>query len=1102
MIITKTITKKILENLVYESFLKLGTFFSSTLLDSLKLIGFQYATNSGISINIEDLKTPYIKTELINLTSSKIELTNSKWQQGFFSDTERFQTIIDNWNNASDFLKDQIVYYYQNYDPANKLYIMAFSGARGNISQVKQLVGMRGLMADQEGTIIDLPIQSNFREGLSSIDYIISSYGARKGIVDTALKTADSGYLTRRLIYVAQDIIIREKNCNTKTGITFFLNKTNNKKNLLGRTLLKTFNNLEEINKYYNYKNKIITKFLLNNLEKNNITAIQFGSILTCSSLGSVCQSCYGFDLASQKLINLGEAVGIIAAQSIGEPGTQLTMRTFHTGGVFTSEIVQQQIAKFSGKLNFPSNLKSFFYRTQQGFNVIKLQTENQFELSNWKGKKQKIYLETGSYLYLKKYNFYKKGEIIAEFTTESILPTTKRLKPVYTPIEGEIFVQNLTIQKFQNKYGNKLIGKNSSLVSVGNGKIFLLPKEAKLNTIKTLNQNHGLFSLKIVTPFPGIISFTNSYFFLISNKQKYILNFESLKSQIKGVHKKFNFFFKNYQYLDSYSLLINILYYSNQNYSLKKIKFKNYIQENTKINQKNYFYKKFYILIITNKHLHNIYIDTKESLKFIKKIYKKDLKKDNLQIFPLKTQILPNLFSYQSGILLKQIGMKFSFQNIFSFFLNDKVLLYHKPNSVIMSKTLIASLINNIQQTTDIVQGLPKIEEIIEARIPERKALLNKNSTIFFGYYYYKQNEIYDKVIIRYYKNAISLIFGKKDINHLNFYKNLEKQTEENQEKFFYLLNFHNLKIKNNFIFFNEAIYKTKQLPLIYFSLLKKFSKKKDFINIWKEISLTSNNSFNINKSLKNQNYSKIKKIFKLQDKKKNQLLLLTKKNNILQLNKVLPFSFRKISYNTKLNLKIGTYLDIATPITEGFIDIHSILDILYEYHLLFDNTLESVSKTLNKCQLLLVNAIQAIYYSQGVNISSKHIEIIIKQMTSKIVIEHSGDSPLLPDEIINFSLMKEIYNSLKNTKSKYKLPFFKPVIKSVTTISLNKEGILTSASFQETKKVLTKAAIEGVNDWLRGLKESIIIGKLIPAGSAFLNYKNYLDNIYFFQK
>ena len=238
MLLNRTVNKKILETIVHETFSNFGTITSSSLLDSLKLLGFYYATNAGISISIEDLKTPDLKKHFIKNANDETYLASEQWQQGLVSDTERFQSIIDSWNIATESLKNRIIDYYQKFDPANNLYIMAFSGARGNMSQVRQLVGMRGLMSDQEGKIIDLPIKANFREGLSSIDYIISSYGTRKGIVDTALKTADSGYLTRRLIYIAQDLVIREVDCQTKTGVLILLNKKSNITNLIGRNLI------------------------------------------------------------------------------------------------------------------------------------------------------------------------------------------------------------------------------------------------------------------------------------------------------------------------------------------------------------------------------------------------------------------------------------------------------------------------------------------------------------------------------------------------------------------------------------------------------------------------------------------------------------------------------------------------------------------------------------------------------------------------------------------------------------------------------------------------------------------------------------------------
>ena len=216
----EVINKKKLQQLMYFAFQNYGIIKSSIIADRVKNLTFHYATISGISLNVEDLRVPYKKRALIGLTNSEVSLTEQNYTTGNITTVERFQKIIDIWNNANNVLKDDVLTYFRESDPLNPLYIMAFSGARGNISQVRQLVGMRGLMADPQGQIIDLPIQSNFREGLKVTEYIISSYGARKGLVDTALRTADSGYLTRRLVDVAQDIIVREEDCLTKEGLS------------------------------------------------------------------------------------------------------------------------------------------------------------------------------------------------------------------------------------------------------------------------------------------------------------------------------------------------------------------------------------------------------------------------------------------------------------------------------------------------------------------------------------------------------------------------------------------------------------------------------------------------------------------------------------------------------------------------------------------------------------------------------------------------------------------------------------------------------------------------------------------------------------------
>src|SRR6476659_625929 len=338
--INQKIDKKTLDVLITQVLNQFGMKYTVSLVDSLKTLGFRYATNGGISIGLEDLKIPSDKKSLVLEAQEEIVQINEDWKNSLVTDIERFQKIIDSWNNASESLKTRIVDFFQTSDPLNSIYMIAFSGARGNISQVRQLVGMRGLMADQKGQIIDLPITANFREGLSSADYIISSYGARKGIVDTSLRTADSGYLTRRLVEIGQDVIIREMDCQVPFGMKIdFSFYKNLDMTLMGRVLART---ITFKGKVLLSKNTIIDRRILNQIKGYRLKKLYIRSPMTCQAYRTICQYCYGWNLAYHNLVNLGDAVGVIAGQSIGEPGTQMTMRTFHTGGIFTTEVGQQ----------------------------------------------------------------------------------------------------------------------------------------------------------------------------------------------------------------------------------------------------------------------------------------------------------------------------------------------------------------------------------------------------------------------------------------------------------------------------------------------------------------------------------------------------------------------------------------------------------------------------------------------------------------------------------------------------------------------------------------------------------------------------------------
>ena len=308
------------------------------ILDGLKAVGFHYATRAGVTVAVYDATVPPQKEEILAAADKRVAAIDADYELGLMSSDERHRQVVDIWNAANEEVGEAMA---ANFDKFNPIYMMAFSGARGDIKQIRQLAGMRGLMSDPKGEIIDRPIKANFREGLSVLEYFISTHGARKGLADTALRTADSGYLTRRLVDVAQDVIVRELDCGTDDGINYELvnDKGDIDRNLIGRCLLEPSINLETGEIVMDKDEYISSMADVQKLIDAGLKTVRIRTIMTCHANRGVCQKCYGWDLAAAHPVNIGTAVGIIAAQSIGEPGTQLTMRTFHTGGVAGEDI-------------------------------------------------------------------------------------------------------------------------------------------------------------------------------------------------------------------------------------------------------------------------------------------------------------------------------------------------------------------------------------------------------------------------------------------------------------------------------------------------------------------------------------------------------------------------------------------------------------------------------------------------------------------------------------------------------------------------------------------------------------------------------------------
>ena len=337
------VMKKNLGTIIAKCIDKHGLNVSAELLDYIKSTGFKYSTKGAITVSVADVAVPEAKKKILADAEEEVENISKQYKRGLITNDERYDSVIKVWEKATNDVTEAMK---DNFDELNPIFMMAQSGARGNMNQLRQIAGMRGLMANTSGKAVEIPIKACFREGLDVLEYFISSHGARKGLADTALRTADSGYLTRRLVDVSQDIIVREEDCGTDEYIEIEDIKDGNQvieklhERLVGRF---PFEDIKDptTGEVIVDKNTLIVPSIADKIVNSGITKVKVRSVLGCKTKHGVCAKCYGMGLATRKVVNIGEAVGIIAAQSIGEPGTQLTMRTFHTGGVAGGDITQ-----------------------------------------------------------------------------------------------------------------------------------------------------------------------------------------------------------------------------------------------------------------------------------------------------------------------------------------------------------------------------------------------------------------------------------------------------------------------------------------------------------------------------------------------------------------------------------------------------------------------------------------------------------------------------------------------------------------------------------------------------------------------------------------
>nr|YP_009745195.1 RNApolymerasebetasubunit [Halymenia maculata]QIG87205.1 RNApolymerasebetasubunit [Halymenia maculata] len=1169
----KIVDKFQLKQLIIWAFRNYGIARAANMADRLKDLGFYYATKAGISLSLEDLRIPPIKQKLLNVTLHSISDADNRYKRGEITAVERFQKVIDTWNNASETLKQEVVKYFKNTDPLNSIYMMAFSGARANISQVRQLVGMRGLMSDPQGQIIDLPISSNFREGLTVTDYFISSYGARKGLVDTALRTADSGYLTRRLVDVAQDVIIREFDCQTSKGILLeeMIDKQKTlvslKQSLLGRVLAEDVWDLSS-NTIVARAGEDINPILADKIIKLRIKSVLVRSPITCDSIRSVCQLCYGWNLAHGKMVDLGEAVGIIAAQSIGEPGTQLTMRTFHTGGVFTGELAQTILSPVNGKVNYSDNMLLTNTRTRHGDLAMLVMSDCKLTLSNSKERIVNISLVKGALLLVQNKSSVKQGDVIAEYPLSNRIVTERAQKAVIADLSGTTYLTDLNIREQLNKL--RCI-TNGGIVWILSGKVHNIPDDAQLmvSEHQTIHENSLLARTQVVSRYDGRISIINQNTQNITQQISVITSsktFTNLKVLIE-----INDGYKNY-----------LLETKNQDRFILTVTPEEKITNDQIVGNfisDVYITKTGGIIKYLDLHISKKQIkDNKDDYDILGSGYvlwipeeTHEINKD-ISLLLLKhgefveagTEIIKNLFANNSGILevihkdgiIREIIIKPG-----NMYLSDcqetsenpgKYRGFLRPGEKIVEGIVTDKLVywEYIQVNN---QNFILVRPVIVYSVIDKNLELDCSNDSF-------ATETFNLKLVRrtYFRDGERV----KSVSGVNLVRTYLIASLKQEAK--------NLKCTMGFV----------ESPIDSSSILLKFitadslSIKDSFITNEKEVYVQTRLLVQDNQEIKSGSIIAQTEIFSViegkieriqDDHSSNRRILIITSSDIRTFfvgnNQSIKVGINDWVYagdeiaaevrtydsgkiiairDNQVTIRIGQpYLissgsflhvqhnslvqrgeNIATliferaktgDIVQGLPRIEEILEarkkadnsfnphIILEakFRLYLDKGLSLYDATrlsLLEVQLFLVREIQLVYQSQGVDISDKHIEIIVRQMTSKVKIENGGDTDYLPGEMIELQKI-ECVNKALVVINKQEASYH-PILLGITKASLNTESFISAASFQETTKVLTDAAISGKLDWLRGLKENVIIGRLIPAGTGFNIYHNSLLN------
>ena len=1220
----KVIDKKGLKNLVAWSYKTHGTAVTAAMADNLKDLGFKYATQAAVSISVDDLKVPAAKQDLIGEAEAQITATEECYRLGEITEVERHTKVIDTWTETNERLVDAVKNNFNQNDPLNSVWMMANSGARGNMSQVRQLVGMRGLMANPQGEIIDLPIRTNFREGLTVTEYVISSYGARKGLVDTALRTADSGYLTRRLVDVAQDVIVREEDCGTERSIAIETEDGKFGSRLLGRLTAKDiFNDEGEL---LLSKDTAIDPLISSNLEKNAISKVDIRSPLTCEANRSVCRKCYGWALAHNHLVDLGEAVGIIAAQSIGEPGTQLTMRTFHTGGVSTAEsgVVRSKIA---GTIEFSSKAKIRGYRTPHGVEAKQAEVDFLLKIvpnSGSTNKIQKIEISSGSLLFVDNGQKVDSDITIAQITAGAVKKSVeKATKDVICDLAGQVkYDKVIQPKEVTDRQGNiTLKAQRLGRIWVLAGDVYNLPPNAKPVVSSNANVKEGqvLAEASQFSEFGGEVRLRDS---IGDSREVQIVTTSMILKDCKLIEESTHS--GEIWHLESeegVSYRLNsipgskvssgeiIADLADDRFRTKTgglVKYAPGLSVKKARSSKNGFeVSQGGTLLWIPQETHEINKDI--SLLMI----------EDMQWIEAGTEVVKDIFSQTSGIvtvtqkndILREITVR---NGTFHECDDDEILSKFDDEGMLVNpgEKIIDGVENNemlfVQRLeTPKCKGL-LLRTVEEFTIPDEAQLpvlehVKQDKGPHLGLkavqrLIYKDGELIKSV------EGVELLRTQLSLETFNATPQMTIDVEEIKDDKDTSINRLNLvilesilvrrdtisdsshgsthtelQVKNNQMVNSGDVIATTQIlckeeGLVQLpSVIEDEPTRRLIVEREEDKIIISSNGKptvkvgdrvvdgdSISKNEKATSCGEIESVTSdsvvlrlgrpymvspdsvlhvrdgdlvqrgdglallvferqktgdivqglprieelLEARRPRDAAVLCRKSGVVQIKQGSDDESVSLSVIenddviTEYQILIGKNIMVSDGqqvmagelLTDGPINPHELLECFFIDLKDQKPLMEAAQEAISKLQRRMVNEVQNVYKSQGVAIDDKHIEVIVRQMTSKVRVEDAGDSTLLPGELIELRQVEDTNQAMSITGG---APAeFTPVLLGITKASLNTDSFISAASFQETTRVLTEAAIEGKSDWLRGLKENVIIGRLIPAGTGFSGF------------